>query len=1145
MPDPTDLDTSDSRAPAPGYVPLASIGPDDTVETLTKKFEPIIQQVADAVIMDALSTGDTATLNDKDALTRKIVDGIQYEVPNDASKEFVDRLETAVNQAMASQIEFLYFKALGASVSAALGASDATSLGIGSAFAVFSEIAVTSLRGLLPSADPITLFSGELVHAVTDARINGAGIDFEFIRTYRSLSIYNGPLGASWDHSYNLWLRVTGDEQSIACGTGGAREEIYTRHEIHQYWVPPDGVDAVIVREGDSFVRRTSDGSRHIYARDDTVTFMHRIARIEDRFGNYLAFAYADGHLRGVEVNHPARTVALETDEFGRITAIRDYAGRVWRYRYDSWGDLIAVTTPVTTEHPKGLTTSYEYSSDESPTNAQHKLTRIVDPSGATYLANVYGTEPGTLAFNRVVAQRQGGGETLFDYSDVIQEFDVEYSDLERPGHETVVTNRNGHPVRHVFNRFGNLLLREEYVVVHGLPTSLRLHCRYNRDGNLAAMLTPEGVMTQYVYGRDQFVRANDIVDAGQLVHDSRLTPEERQAFNRPLAVVRRARTFRLADLDLSRQVWGDVFPDVFAAHEPADGGVGDIVTKFTYESAYGQLLTISDPRFTDSPDPTKQSPSAGENVRYADTLTRYVYEGPPADPTRHLAAIIQPVPIAADGTPTGQLVESFRTPGGVPAYDERGRLLRRTDAAGTATTYQYVLEQPADARSGHLREVVVDPGGLDITTTFEVDILGRVVATTLPRGAGATDGSFVTRVVYDELDQAIESIAPAPFLHHTRRSYAPTGMLRRVERDLEDPDGNPIAGGVEVRTFHYDEELRLVRETVGGSDLSRHLVLRHCYDAAGRLVVTIEPAGSQVRYAYDPRQLPVKETRGAGGPDTSTRRIEYDGDGRVRRGTDARGEATTYTLDVFGRLLVTENALGHVTRTSYDKAGNVTCVRHFERRPEGYFLLARSETDYDELHRVVRNGVNRFEDPVGPFAQKDLPDAALDSPGPGRLLVTAMFYDAGGRVAHTADPLGRETAYRYDAAGRRAATVDAIGNETRYRYDADGNIVRLDRVRAGAGPDQSGHDRTEGVRHREQLRRARPSRDSHRSARERHPIRLRQPRPRFGADRPTREPRQAGARRLRSARRRPPGADGYRRGRISDRADVDHNLRI
>ncbi len=249
------------------------------------------------------------------------------------------------------------------------------------------------------------------------------------------------------------------------------------------------------------------------------------------------------------------------------------------------------------------------------------------------------------------------------------------------------------------------------------------------------------------------------------------------------------------------------------------------------------------------------------------------------------------------------------------------------------------------------------------------------------------------------------------------------------------------------VATFCYDEEFNLAETTVGGVDQGAHLVTKHCYDSAGKRTLTILPNGNQMRVRYDERQLPVAQIAGAGSEDAATIRTDYDGDGRVRRSFDARGNPMSYEFDPFGRVIAAEDTLGHIIRTDYDKASNVTCARFFEKRDNGYFLLTRSETKYDELNRAIRSGVNRFEDPTGPFLHPQLNEAQLDSPGPGDLLVSTTFYDAQSRVKRTIDshPLRRETHFHYDTLDRVISITDPLGNETHSQYDAHNNLIRTD----------------------------------------------------------------------------------------------------
>ncbi|PWU59246.1 hypothetical protein DLE60_17385 [Micromonospora globispora] len=126
------------------------------------------------------------------------------------------------------------------------------------------------------------------------------------------------------------------------------------------------------------------------------------------------------------------------------------------------------------------------------------------------------------------------------------------------------------------------------------------------------------------------------------------------------------------------------------------------------------------------------------------------------------------------------------------------------------------------------------------------------------------------------------------------------------------------------------------------------------------------------------------------------------------------------------------ENPLGHVVTRDYDKLGAEICTRFFERRDDGYVLLARSEMTYDELGRAVRAAVNRFEQPLGPVPRHQLRSAWRDTPGPGQLLTTLAFYDAGGLVVRTLDALGGEATSTYDALGRLSTHTDAVGNVER-----------------------------------------------------------------------------------------------------------------
>lgn len=876
------------------------------------------------------------------------------------------------------------------------------------------------------SGDPVELFSGEFVHGCEDLLIKGAGIDFVFRRTYRNQALYDGPLGASWDHVYNVWIWRWTEGNVLVHSTGHLREEPYRRHPRFgqpgfSYWAPPDGQHATIHERGTSFVWENATGLRHIFEQDVAAPAYHRLARIEDRFGNYLAFAYQGRRLVQVEVNHPERLVSFGYDTRDRITAITDFTGRRWSYAYDDFGDLVAVTSPATAELPGGARTRYDYSSATESRELQHHLLRIFDPAGRCLVENDYGRERNMLRFGRVVRQRLGGGESTFEYERVVDEFDFDYGPADRPTFQVNVVEPNGHACHYLYNRAGNLLLREDEVVQGGVRRRFQVRARYNADGALIAQHSAEGTVTQYYYARDHYLAIHGTTDAEVATHDA-LTDTDRRAFRNLLAVVKRAVAVPNPAPSYPRGYWGEYLPPV---NGPLDAA--DVVLKYSYEPRYNGIATISDARFTRSADPN--FPEGPDHQR---TLTRFHYTGPPGDPTRLLARIEHPDMTLPDGSVLTNLREEF-------TYDAAGRLVEQRDRDGTVTRFEH--HGPGSGpREGFTRAVTLDPGGLDITTRFEVNVLGLVTVIRHPRGEGAPPGSFESRFELDELDQIVRRRSPAPFGFEVRSAFDAGGLVVRIESELRDETGAPILGGTEVQRFCWDEACRLVRESSGGVDETTHLATRHEYGPSGELVALVGPAGRRTTLEYDPRLNAVARTRGAGGPRPATSRAEYDGDSRLTAHVSALGHRTRFAYDPLGRLVRVEDPLGNTVCLDYDKNGNILSERFFEWRGTGHVLLGRTEYGYDEHDHRSREAVNEFPDPL-PVA--DLATAHLASPGPGILRETRYFRDAKGRVIRVVNPAGEEATIEYDRAGRVTARQDPAGNRVELTHDRHGNLVR------------------------------------------------------------------------------------------------------
>jgi RHS repeat-associated protein len=921
------------------------------------------------------------------------------------------------------------------------------------------------------AADPITMYSGEFVHENEDLKIDGAGIDFVFRRTYRSQSFSSGPLGFKWDHSYNLWLRISEDGFTIFRTTGQGREEVYYKHPKFdqsgfEYYLPKDGQQGVVLQGNNNiFIWRSPHGDRFVYEKDPRYDVLYRIVRIQDMNGeigdddhsNYLNFSYSESYLLDtVSTNHQKRQVKFYYDEQDRIEAIQDYFGdenqknRIWRYSYDDYGDLEAVTTPSVTDYPSGLTTSYEYSSSiYSSFKLQHNLISITDPCGRTFLENEYGDVFGFLDYNRVVKQRQGMGEWLFSYENVIQEFDRQYSELERPVYQTNSVERNGHQVHYIYNMSGNLLMREEHVLQKAQIELLRWRYRYNKDGLLIAIRTPEGRITQYYYGRDDYLRQKGIseedVEANpDLVYEN-LSMKECLSFGNVLSVVRRSRQYDfVSQLNLRNGVWGNTFPDIISdRNTDASGNLQDIVTKYTYEEDYQRVKTVSDPRFTLSAEPGDQS----ENEEYQETIIIYVYGI--ANENSNLKSIIYPNFSNPDGSTVTDIVQRFNR------YDDKGRIQELLGLDGTLTRFTYYKDNTI--KDGYLKSKTVDPDGINIITSYGVNNVGIVNAIKNPRG-------FQTSFEINNLDQVVRVTSPSPFRYETKLHYDKNLNLCREEREIKDAAGSELSGGTQIKRYIYDEENNLTQHSLGGRQISTLLTTHYQYNESDKLTRTVSPKGNYLTQRYDERLYEIKRSRGVGSSDISNVTTIYSADGLPIKEIDGLGNVTIIEYDAFGRPIKTVDPLGNVALVKYDKAENVTFRRFFEKRSSGkYALLSRSISKYNERNFLITFRNSLFSSNDLPLLLEDeLETSFLEADEPSLVLETSYYYDKVGRMSELLNPKGQKTSFEYDAANRRTKITDAAGNYTKFAYDNNGNVIRKDIHEKSVGP--SGSTLTEEV---------------------------------------------------------------------------------
>ena len=258
--------------------------------------------------------------------------------------------------------------------------------------------------------------TGEVQLDETDLIIPGVGLDFAWVRTYRSRTGHTTPMGHNWDHSYNLFVEQ--DSAGIAVNDGTGRRDvyfagtngIYTRNEFFNEGSLSNG----------TFTLTFADTGRWLFHAFDGSAQAGKISRIEDRNGNALRFEYDDtGHLVRV-IDTLDRTITISyAGEF--ITSVTDFTGRTVTYQYHSPrsfnggpGDLATATSPPVTgtpngnDFPLGKTTSYTYSRGFADARENHLLLSVTDPKGQTPYRFVYQHNQTDLEFLRCIRMTAG-----------------------------------------------------------------------------------------------------------------------------------------------------------------------------------------------------------------------------------------------------------------------------------------------------------------------------------------------------------------------------------------------------------------------------------------------------------------------------------------------------------------------------------------------------------------------------------------------------------------------------------------------------------------------------------------------------------------------------------------------------------------
>jgi YD repeat-containing protein len=276
----------------------------------------------------------------------------------------------------------------------------------------------------------------------------------------------------------------------------------------------------------------------------------------------------------------------------------------------------------------------------------------------------------------------------------------------------------------------------------------------------------------------------------------------------------------------------------------------------------------------------------------------------------------------AADRTLTMTTAEGIQT---VTEYDGHGEVIKVTDGTGAVTSYTY------DGNGKLL--TTTDAAGNVTQNTYDANgNLVKVVTGLESNGASAPtdDGSAVTtQYQFDAANRVLtQQVDPAGLDIST--SYEYDGLGRAVK--MTD------AKGV-VTTYAFDAKGQLedvvVDDVAGGLRLRTSLT----YDAQGRTLTIVKGAGTAAaettEYRYDVAGRRTQEIVDPAGLDLITT-YEYDKAGNVVLMRDPLAHGTRYVYDESGRLEYTIDAAGGVAQRLYDNEGRLTGTRSFATRIAG-----------------------------------------------------------------------------------------------------------------------------------------------------------------------------------------------------------------
>ena len=825
-----------------------------------------------------------------------------------------------------------------------------------------------------------------------------------------------------------------------------------------------------------------------------------RIESISQTDGTHVSFTYEQA---GADYKVKTMTDAQgDTTVFtygASSTDVQDALGNITTFHYDAQNRLIKVEQPLI----DGIRSTVEYEYND-PNDADN-ITKIIDANG-----------------NEVVYQYDASGNQIYQRDQLGNVIERTYTANNKLATETVymTADPDGDGVAQAQDP------QTSYYI-------------YDVNGYLTYTINAEGGVTASSWESATGNLLSTIIYTADSYDISGLTPATAPTKAQlDTWISTEVDKSQAAKTEYAYDFRGQLMSTtIYSQLDAAGNGVAGTqsTTHFVYD-ARGRLLKTVDPRASSATDESYASHITYDGLgrvlsttNVADAVTTTVYD----DANNKVIVTSQSGLVTTSTYNAGGELISVTQAGADSTvikttsfqYDAAGNLIIETDNDGNQTKYIYDeqgrLVYSID-KEGYVSQSIYDVAGnivetiayknqvvADIDTAAEIeatdlgeahtskliyDNAGRLIYTINAEG-------YVSKSIYDAVGQITQTIS------YTNAVAADIDTAAEVEaadlgeetysKLIYDNAGRLIytidaegyvsetiynAAGKLIETRAYANKVSLEIDTeaeIKAADLGEVQASKLVYDAAGRLVYTIDNNGYVTETKYDAANNVTKTIQYSDAITPSvvstvtdvqtllttstkdrvsqarynelglaTEQLSAEGSNQIAQGADEAATwsqyATKYEYDAMGRSISVTDANGHKTLFFYDERGLQT-----------HTVKVLKDQNLGEVTQTIFNAFGDIEETVV-YANKidttGLIGGSVNSTLENRLATAAdttkdthtqFEYSARGLLTKTIDALNNEIRTTYNAFGQVEQTIDQTGTITQFEYNKLGNVIK------------------------------------------------------------------------------------------------------